>query len=472
MSVATDAEERSRPPQARREWMVALALLGVGSVVAAMGEDVRTYVLPSAAIGVGFLAFWALLARRTGANPLGELGFVYLGLIVVYTVLPAFALTVAAANPNQPLGALLPEPPELARQLWRQVLFAACVAVGYLAARGRKELPAGTLTSTLASSRAILAIFALVGAWWIVSFAVSAPVTSYYEHYTRYDHLGWLSKKLVSVGIRLSLGLYCVVLTLMFRDYARWRRLIPVTLVAIISYEVLYSFGARIQAMIVILQALVLYHLAVRRIPLRWAVIAGVAVTAVFTAVEVVRLQAVDFGSAREALSESGGQPASEFLSVFFSAFHLYGERAAGAIPPREWPMFFVDFTSLVSFGDFQRWNPMTWYAANYFPDADVAPVTLGPIADSAIWGGEWDLVARGLLNGVFFAAIVNWYRARADRWWALAVYAYAYATAVLTLKYSVFYVLNPLVKTVLPSLLVAWALRRNLGDEARPKGA
>ena len=52
----------------------------------------------------------------------------------------------------------------------------------------------------------------------------------------------------------------------------------------------------------------------------------------------------------------------------------------------------------------------MVWYAKNYFPNSTVAPFTLGPIADSAIWGGEIDLFFRGLINGILFALLIKWF--------------------------------------------------------------
>ena len=126
--------------------------------------------------------------------------------------------------------------------------------------------------------------------------------------------------------------------------------------------------------------------------------------------------------------------------------------------------MFFNDFISLVTFADFTRWNPQYWYARNYFPDAIVPPETMGPIAESAIWGGEVDLLFRSLINGAFFAYLVRWFLRRKDKWWGVAIYVYCYATCVMTLKYSVFYILTPLLKTVLPTLLVVEVVRRLMG--------
>jgi hypothetical protein len=71
------------------------------------------------------------------------------------------------------------------------------------------------------------------------------------------------------------------------------------------------------------------------------------------------------------------------------------------------------------------------------------------------MWGGEIDLAIRAFINGVFFAFIVCWFIKRSTKWWAFVIYTYCYSTCILTMKYSVFFQLTPIVKTVLPTLLI-----------------
>jgi hypothetical protein len=97
----------------------------------------------------------------------------------------------------------------------------------------------------------------------------------------------------------------------------------------------------------------------------------------------------------------------------------------------------------------------MSWYNKYYYPDVEVSPYTIGPIAESAMWGGEIDLAIRAFINGVFFAFIVCWFIKRSTKWWAFVIYTYCYSTCILTMKYSVFFQLTPIVKTVLPTLLI-----------------
>jgi hypothetical protein len=435
---------------------------GVGAVLAVTQRgDLAQYLAPSlASIGV-FVGFALLLSRLVGGDVFGELGFLYVGFIVAYTVVPAFTFAVTGLDEGGPLAQFLPDASELGKHLWRHVLFETGVAGAYLLLRGRRTVSGPIIAyGTERDDRTLLVAGVVIAVSLSSAIFLSGPVSNYYEHYLRYNHLPWLLHKFVSLCIRLSLGLYCLLLVFLFRNYQRYKLIIPVVVAAICTYEISYSYGARIQALIVLLMAMCLYHFNVRKVSPKIAFVAGVGLTALFTVVEVMRLLQFDWTLAPSALAEAGSKPAGEFVSVFYSGFHLYAERAQGTLPVREWPMFFTDIISLFTFGSFTRWNPMDWYTRNYAPDADVAPFTLGPIADSAMWGGEADLLVRAIVNGLFFAFLMRWFLRHKDRWWGLSVYVYCYATCILTLKYTVFLHLNLIEKNLIPTLLLVQAAR------------
>jgi hypothetical protein len=146
---------------------------------------------------------------------------------------------------------------------------------------------------------------------------------------------------------------------------------------------------------------------------------------------------------------------ASELEAVYCTSFHLYAERNAHTLPSRDFLMFLNDMLMIIPFIDHTSYNPQYWYARHYFPNSEVAPTTMGILANSAIWGGEWDLLIRSLVNGAFFALLYRWFLKRQDRWWALTVYIFCVAYCIMTLKYSTFYILTPLIKILLPPLLL-----------------
>jgi hypothetical protein len=444
-----------------------LVWLLVAAAVAAIIETTFTaelggLLLPSVAMLTVYAVFTAILKWKVGDNLFGEIGFLYLGFVVAYTVLPAYGFVIGESRPGDPLALLSPAPVALGIHLWRHVLFASAVAVAYLAARGRKTGQVVSLEDPRGGDGPTIALLiGMISICILCIVVLSAPVHSYADHYVRYDHLPWLPRKFVSLCLRLSFGFYSALLVFLFLNYKKCKLLIPIVVVIICAHEMVYSLGARIQALIILLEALCLYNFTVRSISLRKGIIAVTALAVLFSAVELLREFGFDLTATQEVVSRRGFRVAREFGFVFFPGFHLYAERAAGTLPGTEWPMFFSDFISLFTFGDFTRWNPMYWYARNYYPSSIVAPFTLGPIADSAIWGGEADLFVRGLINGAFFAYLVRWFVRRKASWWALTIYVYCCATCILTLKYSVFYHLTPLVKTLLPALLIVAVVRR-----------
>src|SRR6266851_3147369 len=119
----------------RHRSAVALLLLtlvvAVGAVLAVTQRgDLAQYLAPSlASIGV-LVGFSLLLWRQVGSDIFGELGSLYVGFIVAYTVVPAFAFVVTGLDEGGPLAQLLPEASELGKHLWRHVLFETGVAGG------------------------------------------------------------------------------------------------------------------------------------------------------------------------------------------------------------------------------------------------------------------------------------------------------------------------------------------------------
>jgi len=434
-----------------------LVVIGMG----ALENPLWDVAAPMTATVVGFLAFVWQLRRRVGESLVGDLALVYLGFLLLYTLVPGLVLFYGLSSDiSGALQELLPSADETGRQLWRQVLFGATFALAYLAARGRAPLPMVEVSDPgHRRPRTILAVSVLVLGCLFVLLAFSAPVETYYDHYTRYDHLGWITRKFVSLTLRVSFGLYCALLTFLYLDAKRWSRTIPLVVLTLVAFEVLYSRGARIQGLIVLLMAMVLHHLTRRRITLKQLTMAATLAVAAFTAIEVVRMLA-DVSDTRESLLESGVGPPAEFLAVFLPSLYLYTERASATLAAAPWPMFFYDVISLFTFGDFTKYVPMHWYAAEYFPFLDVPPFTIGPIAESALWGGELDLAIRGLLNGLFFAWIVRAFIRYKDKWWGLAIYAYCYATCALALKYSIFTHVQLVEKNLLPAFLLVGGLR------------
>src|SRR5450759_5379088 len=201
-----------------------LALLaGLGLLVAIMlPKDALIYIPPALASIFVFVMFWMLLEKRLGENVFGELGFLYVGYTMVHTVVPAISFMTASFYQGYQLDQLLPAPADLRAHLWRHVLFESGVAVGYLILRGRGTWRAPAIIEGRdRDTRTLVFVGFLIVVSVAATMLLSAPVESYQDSYLRYDHLPWLLHKFVSLCIRASLGLYCVLLVFLFRNYAK-----------------------------------------------------------------------------------------------------------------------------------------------------------------------------------------------------------------------------------------------------------
>ncbi len=408
---------------------------------------------PSLTLLFIYLFFLWRLHKKNSSNLFGEIGVIYLGLFLAYTIIPAIGFYVSTFNENDVLGNLLPSTEELSRHLWRHVLFGFAIAAGYLMNRGNLQLSTIKIKVPYIDISIILLIaFTFLSIIYIT--INSGKVTDYYDNFTRFDHLSWFGKKVSSLILRMKYGLYAVLIAFLFiRKKNIYFSLLIVSLICF--YEITYSLGARIISLMIILQAVAIYNFTNNKISIKKGLTALLFLGLFFSVLEKFRESEFSFSDTKSTISSDGIKAASEFGSVYFPGYHLYLERTNNRMPVTEWPMFFNDIISIFTFGDFDRFNPMGWYTKNYYPEKTVAPFTIGPIAESAIWGGEIDLFFRGLINGLFFAFLVKWYIRNKDKWWVLIIYTYCYATCIMTMKYSVFYQLTPIVRNILPIIVL-----------------
>src|SRR5208283_5336242 len=423
--------------------------------------------LPSFFTVALFLFFCWRLRFQVQDSIFGEIGFIYLAFAVAYTVFPAYGYltldSLSFSTGFQELATFAPDQGELGRHLWRHVLFIAAVGSGYLLLRGRRAPKFNSLRDLGIAEKPIIrflfvtVVFSIIALW-----SLSAPVNTYIDNYTRYDNLSWVGKRAVTIFTILKTGGTFVLLTIMFRNYKRYRLYIWFFVLLRAVYEVQNSLGSRIDAFTILIAAAILYHYYVKQVSLRRGLLAMLALGLVFSVIETVRF-AEDFSVLKETEFQARGMPAAELGAVFVPGLHLYSERSRGSLPPVEWQMYFNDFISLLPLEGQTKWQPMYWYANNYFPEAVVPPLTLGPIAESALWGGEIDLLIRGFINGVLFALLMRWFARGGGKWQVMTIYCFCYSTCIMCLKYSIFYHLPPLVKIILPVLLIVSVLAKNI---------
>lgn len=424
--------------------------------------DIIRPILAAAAV---ITMFAYVLWIRTGIHLFGEIGFIYLIFAFAYTIFPAIKFLVLDFNLPENFdglnfAVLSPQPSELATHFWRHVLFISGVAAGYLAVRG------GTIPIRPMKERSprnygqiIAILMTIMGCCVCLVSLLLPPATTYLEHYTRFENLSLPIRRLVQFCLIFKTGGYFVLLALMFSQFNRYKFLIYIIVPTVCAYEVVFSFGSRIIAFTILMAALGFYHFRVTPISLKKSMLWLLTLATIFSGLGLIRHFNYSLSDAQHKLIDQNNIVASESEAVYCTSFALYYEREKGTLPSRDWPMFFNDLISIIPFIDHIKYNPQYWYARNYFPDSEVPPTTMGVIANSAIWGGEWDLLARSLINGAFFALLSRWFLRRRDKWWALTVYIFCFATCVMTLKYSVLYQLALLFRVLLPPLLLTQVL-------------
>lgn len=470
--LAINSPSRSSPNSLQKAFffitVTAIATVILALVAANFFTDQQMYILlPIMVAGVVFVIFSYVLWIRARGYLFGEIGFVYLALSLAYTISPAIKFLIL--NFRFPLdfdglnfAVLSPQPAELGTHFWRHVLFISAVAAGYLAVRGAPvPIRSGNKKPVRISWPVIAIMFSVVAGCGLAVSLLSPAATTYIEHYTRFDNLSSILRKFVQFCQVFKSGGYFVLLALMFSQYRRYKMLIFVLVPAICAYEVVYSLGSRIVAFTMLMAFLGFYHFRVSPISLKKGAVLLIALALLFSGIGIIRSSNYSLQDAQYKVISQKDIRAMEFEAVYCTGFHLYVERARRSLPPRDWHMLIYELLSVIPFLDHTKYHPQYWYARHYFPEAVVPPQTMGVVADSAIWGGELDLLIRSLINGAIFALLTRWFLRRRDKWWALTIYIYCFATCIMTLKYSVLYQLSPLSRALLPPLLLTEVLFR-----------
>ena len=428
-------------------------------------REQMSIIRPILAAGAVVTIFSYVLWIRARFYLFGEIGFIYLILAFAYTISPAIKLLVLDFNlpidfDGLNFAVLSPQPAELSTHFWRHVLFISGVAAGYLIVRGG-TIPLMPIKETSARKyrHIIVIIITIIGCCVCLVSLLLPSATTYIEHYARFNNLSLPIRRIIQFCLIFKNGGYFVLLALMFSQYGRYRILIYIIVPIVCAYEVVFSFGSRIIAFTILMAALGFYHFRVTPISLKKSMLLLITLAIIFSGVGLIRSFNYSLSDAQHKLMDQNNIVASEFEAVYCTTFHLYYERERGTLPSRDWLMFFNDLILIIPFIDHIKYNPQYWYARNYFPGSEVPPTTMGIIANSAIWGGEWDLLARSLINGALFALLYRWFLRRRYKWWALTIYIYCFATCVMTLKYSVLYQLALLCRVLLPPLLLTKVL-------------
>lgn len=309
------------------------------------------------------------------------------------------------------------------------------------------------LNASSATLMLCLATFILVN---LILTLLSAPVDDYYSFYTRFDHLSGLPAIIVSICKRLSWGLTPIIICLISIRYKNSLKMYVLSVGAIVLFLILNSYGARIEAMLAIIQATCFRAIWAKRqisIPKLTMFIPVVALALyIFKYIEIVRLEGsgLSEGYSGSALLLAPG----EFFALLFPSIELYDLQAV--VKPHGWDLYFKDVLSVIPFFDNSQRDFMYWYWQTFVPTAPVAPYTLGVLADPAILG-DWWLLVEGVIIG-YSAELINRLR-HGPSVYRLAAFGYLSSVGILVIKYNMLTYFELFLNNFLPAAFVLWLI-------------
>lgn len=304
----------------------------------------------------------------------------------------------------------------------------------------------------LASCFSLLIIPALVLAY------LSAPVYQYYDFYTRFDHLTGALSVLASLCKRLVWGMTPITIFLLSARYADSIKMYLASVGIVIVFLSISSYGSRIDAMLAIVQAICFRSLWAKKQIRPQHFLAFFPFLAIslylLRYVELIRLGSD--ATLNITMSNALQLAPNEFFALFFPSIDLY--RLNNLQLEHDFTIYLKDILSVVPFLNVGELDLMYWYWKTFVPSAQVAPYTMGVLADPAILG-EWWLILEAVVIGRLAVWINNLRQARDP--YRLAAFGYLSSVGVLVLKYHMLTYVDLLINNFIPAALIMWLILR-----------
>jgi hypothetical protein len=283
---------------------------------------------------------------------------------------------------------------------------------------------------------------------------LSAPINSYYDFYTRFDHLTGVWAVFVVISKRILWGITPILILLLSIYYIKSTRKYVLSVSLVIAVILVNSYGARIDAMLALNQAVCFRALWARK-QLKWQHALGLLPLAALALyflryLELARVSAgsvVDVSAGSALLMAPG-----EFFALLFPSIDLY--RMSTTQMPQGLLVYAKDVLSILPFLDIGELDLMHWYWKTFVPTAPVAPYTMGVLADPAVLGEWWVIVEAVVIGRI--ALVVNRLRTSNDPL-RLAAYGYLTSVGLLVLKYNLLSYVDLLINNFLPAAFVMW---------------
>jgi hypothetical protein len=400
-----------------------------------------------------------------------EIGVVYAGIVALYAAVPPVvaALSGFEFSPVRDGRFVVaqPLPSEIASIAWWYAIYLAAFCFTYVLARPRESvrakplMPAGRAVPIAAVMLlAMVKLFDVVLIW-----AFNLHPQSYGEQYLLIGELPMFWRQIANVLDGMEITLEIIILAALVFNYRKTKWLIVLFVGALVALTVLRR-GARTEMAIVVIAAMQLRDLLVKRVSARTMAVAAAAGFVAFLAMAVLRQESEGFQLPTVAQLSALG---TDFEGIFNNVWDLkYVQGASGAF--RGHPSLLLSgITGLIpqQLLPFQKTAPSIWYMQTYYPIdyARGGGLVFGVVAEAVVGYGVIELLLRGAFVGLLLGCVHRHYVKGRVGVFYLAFYVWmtvmAYQTCRNTTLSLVSQTLYRFVPAVLATLLLAAVLRR-----------
>lgn len=398
-----------------------------------------TVVAPLLAIIVVAAGFILYLRSIEGRLPYFDIGAFYIGVTALYAAYPL--LQYVLRGYDYPKGdyrmvTLRLWPETFATMGWWYVLYMVTFCAAYALVRGRRAVE-GRFEVTRPDTTTIVSILLLfAGAklfFVVLGLFFNMRGSSYLDSYLVIQRLPLFVRQIAAQVQGIGLTVQIMLVVALTCGKRRAFRILLIVFLVLTTLAHLIWPGGRVELLAVLIAAVAAHHLAVRRIPFRWALFAAAAGFALLIFMAAVRSQA---GSRWGGKISDRFTDHTEFEVIFGNALDLKYLRLASGV--------FLDQPNLYWGGLFafipQQFLPIVkdssgaWYARTYYLDYFEAGggLAFGVLAEAVTGHGWTEMAWRGALIGIAFGFLHRLLRRR-----RLSVYGFIFYIWVTVWSYQ-----------------------------------
>ncbi len=431
---------------------------------------------PALAIVVISALFLATLNGRDGVLPIFEVGTMTVVATTAYALIPLLAFLLSGMTwtvlSDSRLLTYHPTAQQVGAFFWRHVVYLASFAAVYLVMRGRAVAMERTIDGPDTSTQA--AIFGLLGLivvyFWLLQVGAGVSYNLSYEDVRQgtglQTQLPYLVQQITNnvASMRLVLKYAAALLLLQRWDSRLWRAVLLVWLLGEVMLTV-GRMGSRSETVLFLLGVGLLRHRIVRPWRMSGALAGGILMLGGMVAYGAVRDTGLGLGALQQAFSVSevsAWSTVNEFQVLFGTPYDLFMRKAAGVLPAAPWQVYAGDLLLPIpsQLLPFPKIDPAEWYLGV----ADLRGTGFGAmfgVISQAIIGFDWaELVARGALLGVVFAALHRWYVPRQRAFWPTLTYLFVCIWSYYTFRASTFFMFTFFLFQFVPVFIVVSFMR------------